>query len=121
MQGFFVTGTLSVTAPPQSCDYTCSAHHGNPPAFPAGQCGTGVNGSYHNSSGWPLVNTTRYPDMKAMTDRARKLGLRPGFYMDTCECAERSGWEDPAQLLQHYVGDTSFLYDMGFDNVKIDR
>jgi hypothetical protein len=83
----------------QSCDYQCSAHHGNPPKFPAGQCGTGVNGTYHNASGWPLVNTTRYPDMKAMTAKAHSLGLRAGFYMNTCECRE-SNWA-PDQLHAH--------------------
>lgn len=102
----------------QDCDYDCSAHHGNPPKFPAGKCGTGINGTYHNASGWPLVNKTRYPDMRAMTAKAHSLGLRAGFYMNTCECRE-SNWA-PDKLLEHYKGDTSFLFDMGFDNVKID-
>jgi hypothetical protein len=83
----------------QSCDYTCSAHHGNPPKFPANKCGTGVNGTYHNASGWPLVNKTRYPDMKAMTAKAHSLGLRAGFYMNTCECRE-SNWATD-QLHEH--------------------
>jgi hypothetical protein len=64
------------------------------------------------------VNTTRYPDMKAMTAKAHSLGLRAGFYMNTCECREE-GWA-PDKLLEHYQGDTSFLFEMGFDNVKID-
>ena len=64
------------------------------------------------------MNKTRYPDMKAMTAKAHSLGLRAGFYMNTCECRE-SNWA-PNKLLEHYKGDTSFLFDMGFDNVKID-
>ena len=34
-------------------------------------CGAGVGGSFHNSSGWPLVNTTRFPSMSGMTAQVR--------------------------------------------------
>ena len=37
-------------------------------------CGTGAGGSFHNASGYPLVNVTRFPDMKSMTDHAHALG-----------------------------------------------
>jgi len=29
-------------------------------------CGTGLNGSFHNRSGYPLIDSTKFPDMKAM-------------------------------------------------------
>jgi hypothetical protein len=37
---------------------------------------------FHNSSGYPNVNTTRFPSMRAMTAKARRLGLRPGWCAD---------------------------------------
>ena len=41
--------------------------------------GPGDNG-FHDASGFPNVNKTRFPDMKKLTSRARKLGLIPGWY-----------------------------------------
>jgi alpha-galactosidase len=43
-------------------------------------CGTGVNGSFHDMSGYPLINKTKFPDMKAMTAHAHSLGLKIGWY-----------------------------------------
>ena len=34
--------------------------------------------SFHNASGYPLINTTRFPDMKTMTTKAHDLGLKIG-------------------------------------------
>lgn len=34
-------------------------------------CGTGAGGSFHNSSGWPLVNSSRFPSMSGMTAEVR--------------------------------------------------
>lgn len=33
-------------------------------------CGTGANGSFHNASGYPMIDHTKFPSMKAMTDHA---------------------------------------------------
>ena len=44
-------------------------------------CGQGVNKSFHDSNGRPLINTTRFPDMKAMVTHARSRGLKAGWYM----------------------------------------
>ena len=38
---------------------------------------------YHDADGNPLVNTERFPDLKAMTDHARSLNLTAGWY-GTC-------------------------------------
>ena len=45
-------------------------------------CGTGANGSFHNASGYPLIDPEKFPDMKAMTDHAHSIGLKMGW----CEC-----------------------------------
>merc|ERR1711953_1116901 len=51
-------------------------------------CGAGVNGSFHNASGYPIVNKTIFPDMKAMNDEAQKHGAAMGWYGNNCGCAE---------------------------------
>ena len=43
-------------------------------------CGAGVNGSFHDTEGNPLINS-KFPNMSAMTMLGRSLGLRSGFYM----------------------------------------
>ena len=42
-------------------------------------CKTGVQGSFHNASGYPLIDKTKFPDMKAMTDHAHSIGLKMGW------------------------------------------
>ena len=44
-------------------------------------CGTGVDKSFHNASGYPLIDKKKFPDMKAMTDHAHSLGLRIGWWV----------------------------------------
>ena len=44
-------------------------------------CGAGVGGSFHDgATGAPLVNASRFPDMKAMVDYGHSLGLKVGWY-----------------------------------------
>ena len=43
-----------------------------------------VGARYHDPSGKPLVNTERFPNMKAMTAHAHKLGLTAGWCMNNC-------------------------------------
>ena len=42
-------------------------------------CRTGVQGSFHNASGYPLIDKTKFPNMKAMTDHAHSIGLKMGW------------------------------------------
>ena len=51
-------------------------------------CGAGVDGSFHAADGEPIINKERFPDMRAMTDYGHALGLRVGWYMNNCICAE---------------------------------
>ena len=44
-------------------------------------CGEGTEGSFHNASGYPLVNKTTFPDLRAMTDHAHAAGLSVGWYL----------------------------------------
>ena len=42
-------------------------------------CGTGVNGSFHDYAGDPLINLTRFPNMTAMTAHGHQRGLQVGW------------------------------------------
>ena len=37
---------------------------------------TGPNGSWHDEAGHFIIDTSRFPDMKAMTDHAHSLGIK---------------------------------------------
>ena len=47
--------------------------------------------TYHDADGKPVVNTERFPDMKAMTDYAHSLGLTAGWYGNNCVCKDHCG------------------------------
>jgi alpha-galactosidase len=72
-------------------------------------------GGYHNASGWPLVNTTRFPDMAAMNAKARAVGVRPGFYLNGCYCKDHTCTGDEC-----FAGDVAATVAFGFESVKID-
>jgi hypothetical protein len=45
-------------------------------------CGAGVNGSWHDKTGHFIVNTTKFPDMKAMVDHGHSKQVKMGFYLN---------------------------------------
>ena len=54
-------------------------------------CFSGPGGvGFHNETGWPNVNLTRFPDLRALTARARALGLKPGWYGSNDGCSDKS-------------------------------
>ena len=86
-------------------------------------CHSGPGGiGFHNETGSPNVNLTRFPDLKALTARARKLGLRPGWYGSNDGCSDKS----PRCALQPdggdmcYAGDVAATIDFGFESVRLD-
>ena len=94
-------------------------------------CGTGVSGSFHNASGYPLVNTTLFPDFKAMNDHAHAVGLSTGWYGNNCHCGEGEvnvtawgaspGGKGKTDGIKHYQGDVRAIIDFGFDGIKLDN
>ena len=50
-------------------------------------CKTGVDGSFDDKDGNPLINNKTFPDMKAMTDHGHSKGIRVGWYMNNCICS----------------------------------
>ena len=79
-------------------------------------CGAGVNGSYHDAAGRPLVNTTRFPDLKALTAHARGRNATMSFYGNCCGCAQA----ERTLAEPHYAQDAAALVALGFAGIKID-
>ena len=53
------------------------------------KCNAGPNGvGFHDARGRPIVDTVKFPSMKAMTAKASSLGITPGFYINNCMCKE---------------------------------
>jgi alpha-galactosidase len=86
-------------------------------------CYTGPDGvGFHNASGYPNVDKERFPDMRALTDRAKALGLRPGWYGNNCGCSEKT---ERCKLQSNgsdlcFRGDVAATVDFGFESVKYD-
>merc|ERR1712196_303272 len=78
-------------------------------------CGAGVNNSFHDASGYPIINETRFPNMKAMNQNARRKGVKMGWYANNCGCAERE-----TQPGGHTLQDAEMAARLGFDEIKVD-
>lgn len=85
-------------------------------------CHTGVHGSFHSATGEPLVNTAKFPNISAMTDKAHALGLKPGFYFNNYICNEDMppGGIGGSEYLRNMRGSAEFLARLRFEYVKID-
>lgn len=85
------------------------------------KCGAGVNGTFHNESGWPIWNVSRFSDPKAMVDEARKkYGVGLGWYGNNCFCAETEGHPWPYDKGGHTHQDAETAAAIGFTGIKID-
>ena len=80
-----------------------------------GQYGPGRFLKYHNEDGRPVVDTRKFPDLKAMTGHAHKRGLTAGWYGNNCICPEQA-----THAKQFYDGDVKALRAYGFDSWKLD-
>lgn len=79
-------------------------------------CGTGVDNSFHDAQGNPLINLSLFPDMKSMTDYGHSKGVTMGWYHNNCICSEQNFPDVDA----HYHGDVNAIVGLGFDGVKLD-
>ena len=80
-------------------------------------CGTGFNHSFHDASGKPLVNLTRFPSMKAMNDIAHSKGISMGWYGNNCGCNEMQQF---GNIGGHVAQDAQATADFLFDGTKIE-
>jgi len=70
--------------------------------------------TFHDPSGAPVINRTRFPDMNAMTRLAHRLGLTSSWYFNNCIC------RDHCERTRCYLGDVHALVEFEFDGVKLD-
>lgn len=79
-------------------------------------CGAGVNGSYHDKAGQPIINASLFPDMKALTSYARSRNATMSWYGNCCGCqAAEHKLSSP-----HYEEDAAAVVEYGFSGIKID-
>ena len=66
-----------------------ASRHGNPSLLEAGylhvgiddgwqDCGAGYNHSFHNASGYPIING-KFPDVRQMNQQAQAKGVKMGW------------------------------------------
>eukprot|EP00051_Salpingoeca_urceolata_P019433 m.283926 g.283926 ORF g.283926 m.283926 type:complete len:431 (-) comp19421_c0_seq10:29-1321(-) len=70
---------------------------------------------FHNASGYPIVDTTVFPDFKGMTAKARSLNIIPGWYGNNCHCADHTCGGPEC-----FKGDVQATLDYGFSSIKLD-
>ena len=59
--------------------FTRASLDGRWPSCPDNECACdGINGSFHDHKGWPVVNKSAFPDMKGMVAYAHSLKLTAG-------------------------------------------
>ena len=104
---------------------------------------------FHNSMGYPIVDTVKFPDMAAMTAAARSFGVIPGWYANNCHCADHNSVCKGKTVLELdanfgstaenllgsssvasedqdqdqglcYAGDAAATHDYGFASLKVD-
>ncbi|KAL7528350.1 hypothetical protein ACHAXR_004013 [Thalassiosira sp. AJA248-18] len=73
---------------------------------------------YHDMEGYPIVNLTRFPSLKNMTDYAHELNLTAGFYGNNCIC--RDHCRDDAECEMQIRADVWSFLEWGFDSWKLD-
>jgi alpha-galactosidase len=73
---------------------------------------------YHDAEGNPIVNTQRFPDMKAMTDFAHNLNLTAGWYGNNCICSDHC--KDDTECHAQMKGDVAAFRKFNFDSWKLD-
>jgi alpha-galactosidase len=82
-------------------------------------CGAGYLGSFHDQTGKPIVNLTRFPSMKGMTSYGHKKGLRVGWYFNNCICAEQMYLKD-VDIANNMEKSAAAVAEYGFDGLKLD-
>ena len=76
------------------------------------------NHTFHLEDGTPVWNE-RFPNPQAMVDKAHRLMLKPGWYLNNCGCAENH-IADTKLIETIMAGSVRALARFGFDGVKFD-
>ena len=78
---------------------------------------TGHRGTWHSSQGEPLVDAAKFPNLRTFIARVRELGVKVGWYLNTCWCNEQEHRVWPTGNVK---ADAQLVLRHGFDAVKID-
>ena len=81
-------------------------------------CG-GVNGSYHDAAGDPVVGKIRFPNLTALTQQVHSQGVKLDWYGNSCFCIpeELKQWGPQGGNALH---DVAALESFGMDGIKVD-
>ena len=60
-----------------------------------------------------VIDTAKFPSMKAMTDLAHSLNLTAGWYGNNCDC------HDHCSSIECFAGDVNATLAFGFDSIKL--
>ena len=82
-------------------------------------CNKGINGSFHDSEGHPLVNNKTFPSMKGMVKYGHDKSLKVGWYMNNCICREKQ-FTDKNYIAKHMERSVAAIVEAEFDGVKLD-
>ena len=76
--------------------------------------------SFHAADGTPLLNRSKFQDLKALVDYGHGKGTTMGWYNNNCMCGDEYAKRNNATWRQLCdEGDIKLLLSAGFDGVKI--
>ena len=76
---------------------------------------------FHDVNGIPIVNKTKFPDLKALSAYATVQGVELGWYNNNCICHESGGHiHNKTWTNLSYYGDVAQLVENDFKGIKVD-
>ena len=79
---------------------------------------------FHDADGRPIVNKTRFPDLKGLSLYADTKNILLGWYNNNCICHEsggRIGHSNDTWVNLSYIGDVEQLVANNFKGIKVDN
>ena len=84
----------------------------------------GINGGFHTFDGTPIVDLDAFPGgLEAIAAYGAKKDVSVSWYTNNCgdgKSPPETGYRDPAQIRQHYVGDVKANLNWGLYGFKVD-
>jgi len=117
----FLNKTLSVDGTPTSLFDLGYEHVGIDDGWQLCNSGSEPPSSFHDASGKPIVNTSRFPNLKGLSANYEAKGLSLGWYENNCICHEsKSHIHNETWVDLTYHGDVNQLVENNFKGVKLD-
>tara|TARA_B110000208_G_scaffold127276_1_gene154899 strand:+ start:73 stop:2331 length:2259 start_codon:yes stop_codon:yes gene_type:complete len=80
----------------------------------------GIQAFHDEATGYPLVNSTLFPDMRGLISKAHGLGLTVSWYGNGCSCEMGENSYVGAEIARVMEGSARATAAYGFDGIKID-